>query len=150
MGSLVGYSPWGRKRLDTTERLHHHHPPPLLNSIYSNNFLVEILGFSLSSIMSAMTVLLLLFFFLIWIPFLSHVWLLWLRLPVLCKIEVVTVCILLHDLRRRNFNFLHWVYYLCHEIPLLYWDVLFLSTLIRVLIMNGCWINWMPFLHLLR
>ena len=63
MGSLVGYSPWGRKRLDTTERLHHHHPPPLLNSIYSNNFLVEILGFSLSSIMSAMTVLLLLFFF---------------------------------------------------------------------------------------
>ena len=23
--SLVGYSPWGHKELDTTERLHHHH-----------------------------------------------------------------------------------------------------------------------------
>ena len=25
--SLVGYSPWGRKEADTTERLHHHHHP---------------------------------------------------------------------------------------------------------------------------
>ena len=25
-GSLVGYSPWGRKELDTTERLHFHFP----------------------------------------------------------------------------------------------------------------------------
>ena len=24
-GSLIGYSPWGRKELDTTERLHFHH-----------------------------------------------------------------------------------------------------------------------------
>ena len=29
--SLVGYSPWGRKELDTTERLHFHFPFPFIN-----------------------------------------------------------------------------------------------------------------------
>ena len=45
--SLVGYSPWGRKESDTTERLHFHFllgkvPPGLikLNAIYLVNILV--------------------------------------------------------------------------------------------------------------
>jgi len=34
--SLVGYSPWGRKELDTTERLHFHFHEPI--TIFLNCF----------------------------------------------------------------------------------------------------------------
>ena len=83
-------------------------------------------------------------------------WLLQLGLPILCWIEVVIlgILVLFLSLAGRLSAFQHWVLcwlWICHKWLLLCLRyVLSVPTLVRVFIMNWCWIFSKIFLHLLR
>ena len=68
-------------------------------------FLIQSLRFCMLLIMSSACTHSFTSSFVIWIPFVSLAWLLWLVLPILCLIKVVRVGILTLDFRRKDSSF---------------------------------------------
>ena len=89
---------------------------------------------------------------LIFLLFLFLVWLLWLELPILCwiKVERVGLQVLFLIIEEMLSAFHLWVWCSCGLVIIMFRYISSISTLLRVLIINGYWILLKVFLNIMK